>query len=146
MLPTTRWEMTNWLRIMLSDILCNFTIETVHPTVSELYWTLSVCAKFISGNIYRGRSNRHKLPAHNNHGTWDLFRVINYVLTFYYRYGKVKCTLVQALRLCTGRKAHRGSRGIALLFLDYSTRRGWGVSVTPRSLFTLGKDLVPTVH
>ena len=28
---------------------------------------------------------------------------------------KVKCTLVQALRLCTGRKAHRESRGIALL-------------------------------
>ena len=32
---------------------------------------------------------------------------------------KVKCTLVQALRLCTGRTAHRGSRGIALLFLDH---------------------------
>ena len=27
---------------------------------------------------------------------------------------KVKCTLLQALRLCTGRTAHRGSRGIAL--------------------------------
>jgi hypothetical protein len=30
--------------------------------------------------------------------------------------GKVKCTLVQALRLCTGHTAHRGSRGIALLY------------------------------
>jgi len=35
-------------------------------------------------------------------------------------YGKkkkkeVKVTLVQALRLCTGRTAHTGSRGIALL-------------------------------
>jgi hypothetical protein len=29
---------------------------------------------------------------------------------------KVRCTLVQALRLCTGRTAHRGSRGIALLY------------------------------
>jgi hypothetical protein len=28
---------------------------------------------------------------------------------------KIKCTFVQALRLCTGRTAHRGSRGIALL-------------------------------
>ena len=37
---------------------------------------------------------------------------------------KVKCTLVQALRLCTGRTAHRGSRGIALPFLDHGTRRG----------------------
>jgi len=37
--------------------------------------------------------------------------------------GKVKCTLVQALRLCTGRKAHRESRGIALLFHDLGTRK-----------------------
>jgi hypothetical protein len=29
---------------------------------------------------------------------------------------KVKVTLVQALRLCTGRTGHRGSKGIALLF------------------------------
>jgi hypothetical protein len=36
----------------------------------------------------------------------------------------VKCTLVQALRLCTGRMAHRWSRGIALLFHDHGTRRG----------------------
>jgi hypothetical protein len=35
---------------------------------------------------------------------------------------EVKCTLVQALRLCTGRKAHRASRGIALLFYDHGTR------------------------
>ena len=49
------------------------------------------------------------------------------------------------LRLCTGHMAHRGSRGIALLFLEHGTRRGWGVSVTPQSLFTLGKDSVPTV-
>jgi hypothetical protein len=59
---------------------------------------------------------------------------------------KVECTFVQALRLCTGRTAHRGSRGIALPFLDHSTRRGWGVSVTPRPLFTPRKDLVPIVQ
>jgi hypothetical protein len=29
---------------------------------------------------------------------------------------KIKVTLVQALKLCTGRTAHRGSRGIALLY------------------------------
>jgi len=39
---------------------------------------------------------------------------------------KVKCTLVQALRLFTGRTAHRGSWGIALPFLDHGTGRGWG--------------------
>ena len=37
---------------------------------------------------------------------------------------KVKCTLVQALSFCTGRTAHSGSRGIALLFHDNGTRRG----------------------
>ena len=56
---------------------------------------------------------------------------------------KVKCTLVQALRLCTGRTAHRGSRGIALPFHDHGTR---GVSLTPRPLFTPGKDPVPIVQ
>ena len=59
---------------------------------------------------------------------------------------KAKCTLVQALRLCTGHTAHRGSRGIALLFHDHGTRRGWGVSVTPWPLFTPGKDSVPIVQ
>jgi len=57
-----------------------------------------------------------------------------------------RCILAQALRLCTGRTTHRKSRGIALLFLDHGTRRGWGVSVTPRSLFTPGKDPVPIVQ
>ena len=59
---------------------------------------------------------------------------------------KVKVTLVQALRLCTGRTAHRGSRVIALLFHDHGTRREWGVSVTPLPLFTFGKDSVPIVQ
>jgi len=38
--------------------------------------------------------------------------------------GKVKCTLVQTLRLCTGRTGHRGVRGIALLF--FTTALEWG--------------------
>jgi hypothetical protein len=51
----------------------------------------------------------------------------------------VKCTLVQALRLCTGRTAHRGSRGRAVLFHDHDSRKGWGVRVTPRP----GRSLPP---
>ena len=44
-------------------------------------------------------------------------------------------TLVQTLRLCTGRTAHRESRGIALLFHDRGTRRGEGSASRPgRSL------------
>ena len=57
--------------------------------------------------------------------------------------GKGKPGKVQALRLCTGCTAHRGSRGIALTFHDHGTRRRGGVSVTPRPLFTPGKDPIP---
>ena len=71
--------------------------------------------------------------------TWQ---VIDYKLPV----KKVKCTLLQALRLCTGRTAHRGSRGINLLFLDHRTRSVWGVRVTIRPLFTPGKDPVPIVQ
>ena len=44
---------------------------------------------------------------------------------------RVKCTLVKTLRLCTGRTAHRWSRGIALLFLDNGTKRGEGSASRP---------------
>ena len=56
---------------------------------------------------------------------------------------KIKCTPVQALRLCTGRTAHRGSTGIALPFHDHGTRREWGVRVTLWPLFTPGKTWYP---
>ena len=56
---------------------------------------------------------------------------------------KVKCTLVQALRLCTGRTAHRGSRGIALLFLDHGTRRGEGSASRPGRSLSPGKTRYP---
>ena len=42
--------------------------------------------------------------------------------------------------------AQRVGRGIALLFLDRGTRRGWVVSSTPRPHFTPGKDLVPILQ
>jgi len=50
---------------------------------------------------------------------------------------RLRCTLVQALRFCTGRTAHRGSRCINLLFLDHGTRRGEG------SASRLGRSLPP---
>jgi len=42
--------------------------------------------------------------------------------------------------------AQRVGRGIALLFHDHGTRRGWVVSRTPRPHFTLGKDPVPILQ
>jgi hypothetical protein len=40
----------------------------------------------------------------------------------------------------------QGGRGIALPFHDHCIRRVWGISVTPRPLFTPGKDPVPIVQ
>jgi hypothetical protein len=59
---------------------------------------------------------------------------------------KVKVTLIQALRLCTGRTAHSGSRRIALLFHNHCTRRGLVASVKLRPLFAPGKDPVSIVQ
>jgi hypothetical protein len=59
---------------------------------------------------------------------------------------KIKCTLVHTLRLCTGRTAHEGSRGIALPYHDHGTRRGREFSSTPQPIFTPGKDPVPIVY
>ena len=56
---------------------------------------------------------------------------------------KVKCTPVQALRLCTGLKAYRGSRDIALHFHDHGTR---SVNRQAPAAFTSGKDPVPIVQ
>ena len=60
--------------------------------------------------------------------------------------GKVKCTPCTGTEALYRPTAHRGSRGIALPFHDHGTRRWWGVSVTPRPLFTPGKDPVPIVE
>jgi hypothetical protein len=56
---------------------------------------------------------------------------------------KVKCTLVQALWLCTGRKAHRGSRRIVLLILEHGTRKGWGSGSRPGRSLPPGKTRYP---
>jgi len=56
--------------------------------------------------------------------SYDAISCISVLLPNVQSFGKVKCTLVQALKLCTGRTAHRGSRGISLLFHDRGTRRG----------------------
>ena len=60
--------------------------------------------------------------------------------SFAFEVKKVKCTLVQALRLCTGRTAHRGSRGIALPFHDHGTRRGEGSASHPGRSLHPGKS------
>jgi hypothetical protein len=52
---------------------------------------------------------------------------------------KEKCTVVHALKLCTSRTAHRGSRDIALLFHDHGTRRGESSASRPGRTLPPGK-------
>jgi len=56
---------------------------------------------------------------------------------------RVKCTLVEVLRLYTGHTAHRRSRGIALFFLDHGTRRGKGSASSPGRSLLPGKTRYP---
>jgi len=66
-------------------------------------------------------------------------RVVNLV----HQKVKVNCTLVHALRLCTGRTALMESRGIALLYLDHVTRRGEGSASRPDRSLPPGKTRYP---
>ena len=110
----------------------NKTHFSAHTVIYAVMWTLIKMAV----NILVGTNSRHSTVSN-----WrNKYQHTNMKMV------KVKCTLVQALRLSTGRTAHRGSRGVALPFLDHGTRRGWGVSVTPRPLFTPGKHPVPIVQ
>jgi hypothetical protein len=64
--------------------------------------------------IHRPRGRARNMENRTNQERRELYRYLDIV----------KCTLVQALRLCTGRTAHGGSRGIALLNHDHNTRSG----------------------
>ena len=44
-------------------------------------------------------------------GSRDLRKIVPLLLIIYPGKKSVKCTLVQALRLCTGRTGHSGNRG-----------------------------------
>jgi len=84
----------------------------------------------------------------------DLYRLSSDVSCIYLVNGeissickvKVQCTLVHALRLCTGRTANRGSRNVALLFFDRGTRGGGGLAARPGRSLPPGKDPVPIVQ
>ena len=57
---------------------------------------------------------------------------------------KGKCAHVQALRISTGLKDHRGSRGTDVLFRDHGTRRSeWSASLLRKHL--TWKEKVPIV-
>ena len=73
---------------------------------------------------------------------WRWWQQISPKLWYIYIYIKVK---VMRSRYWPG-VAQRVGRGIALLFHDRGTRRGWVVSSTPWAHFTPGKDPVPILQ
>jgi len=111
---------------------CHHTTFAIQTPIAQLH---NESCDF--GTLYSWRISRFVKIYISNPLVWLLLQLCKV---------KVKCTLVQALKLCTGRTARRGSRAIALPFLDHGTRRGWRVSVMPRLLFTPGKDPVPIVQ
>ena len=66
-----------------------------------------------------------------------------YFKAYYVLFQCIKVTLVQALRLCTGRTAHRESRGRALPFHDNGTRRGEGPASRSGRFLLPGKNWYP---
>ena len=92
----------------------------------DLLWTLwfTVCTNFYKMLVVKITKIFHVIGLHPSKG-------------------KVKFILVQALKLCTGRTAHMGSRGIALLFLDHGTRWGEGSALRPGRSLPPGKTRYP---
>jgi len=107
---------------LLEDYFCPIVIKFQRLNPYHIFM------EFIVRFPYRKLSDKGELRENRLSDT--MFYIRTYMNLYpYFPYfltkvkGKVKCTLVQALRLYTGRTAHRGSRGIALLFLDHGTKR-----------------------
>ena len=78
---------------------------------------------------------------------WNEFRTSILYLFQYRNLLHISLKNVKVKRSCyRPGVAQRVGRGIALLFHDHDTRRGWVVSSTPRPHFTPGKDTVPILQ
>ena len=105
----------------------------IHISYIYIYIYIKLCQLYKFYLKYISVSSRlkwcnEKLQTFNKRNSYAVIFCLNSKV-------KVKYTLVHALRLCTGRTAHKGSRGIALLFLDHGTRSGEGSASRPgRSL------------
>jgi hypothetical protein len=106
-------------------------LNVCHMGVSEVYFP--ACqpdqkTRLFSAlkQLHLSENNIRNVSCHKCYSNTQVFLFITFLHIFIENVneGKVKCALVQALRLCTGCMAHRGSRGITLPFLDHGTRRG----------------------
>ena len=106
--PTTLHYPVIWLNPI------SISYRFISPPVIKDSWNRKTCIVEITDTLFAQRQ-KAEIRRIQTSGIGRQWR--SYVLCRP-KGKKVKCTLVQALRLCTGHTAHRGSRGIALLFYD----------------------------
>jgi len=97
-------------------------------------------------NIYALSGIRTHSPAMKRLQTYTWYRTATVIskAKLYFHYSLIpRYSKVIPYRLGV---AQRVGRGIALLFHDRDTRRGWVVSSTPRPHFSTGKDPVPILQ
>ena len=122
-----------WRHTQTNLCLNHGMLKPWQPKRNALFWVVTQQVVVIS-YLHFGTNYWFHLQGsrfQTTHGNRSLTHSLTHTRVFVLR---KKCTLVQALRLCTDRTAHRGSRRKALLFLDHGTRRGWGIRFTPRIL------------
>ena len=90
-------------------------------------------------------SKDHASWAKNRCLLWESFKTHKYVTWRSINTSQVTKVKVKCSRYRPGMAQSMGW-GLALLFHDRDTRRGWVVSSTPRPHFTPGKDPVPILQ
>ena len=128
-------EIINTLRQEFNQNDVKISVSASRETLQVHYRaTAFFCVRNWTVFVIRTRENK-KL--------WRQKKCTNFSTLQEVKVSKVKVTLVQALRLCTGRTAHRGSRGIALPFHDHGTIKGWGSASSSGSSLPPGKTRYP---
>ena len=108
-------------------------LETPGKYFSQCCYRSVHNSKHVEGKVWSGTGHLYTNSTfvYLEHNTWKLMvRIKKKVKWSRYRPGV----------------AQRVGRGIALLFHDRGTRKGWVVSSTPRTYFTLGKEPVPILQ
>jgi len=126
-----------YLLTLMSDSCCRMTLD-IKPSGPTLFIFVSVQCCLVKPEIVMCQIQADILGQDIKNVQYSLYIILhnflgvlcNSIVTAV-KGKKVKCTLVQALRLCTCRTAHRGSRGIALLFLDHGLEGGEGSVAHP---------------
>jgi hypothetical protein len=148
----SRWEPVKWP--IFVHMPCSHDLASTHKwhelkytvnentgiTVVTLSWSTKsdeLYCKIMARSLTRGTSRYMKLQGKSS----PIFDVPHIAI----QHSKFHLKKVQFSRYRPG-MAQRAGRGIALLFHDHGTRRGWVVSSTPRPHFTPGKDPVPILQ